>query len=256
MLIHRNIRFSPAGKNRRLHIYLPDSYTQGSERYPVMYFFDGHNLFEDEEATFGKCWGLKSFLDNWSKDMIIVGIECGHEGNERLREYCPYTFHSEYWGGTLRGTGHKTLQWIVSELKPIIDRDYRTWSHREATGIGGSSMGGLMALCGAISYNDCFSKAACVSSTISPCMKSLRRDIKNAHIQEDTRIWLSFGTNEAFKPHPTDPMQSRTALQNLTIQEDLRDKDAMTKVYCQINGNHNEASWEKQIPGFMDFLWF
>ena len=255
MIIKRDIRFSPAKSTRRLHIYLPDSYSEGHERYPVMYFFDGHNLFEDSSATFGKSWGLKDFLDNWEKDMIIVGIECSHKGNERLVEYCPYVFHGQFWGGTLNGTGHSTLQWVVSELKPVIDLDYRTWPQREATGIGGSSMGGLMALCGVVCYNDWFSKAACVSSTVSPCMTPLRRDIKKAQIQEDTRIYLSFGTKEAFRPHPTDPLKSLTAVQNLTIQEDLRGKGALTDFYCQINGGHNEASWEKQIPRFMKFLW-
>lgn len=254
MIIKREVHFTPANQTRRLHIYLPESYSSGHELYPVMYFFDGHNLFEDEEATFGKSWGLKEYLDNWRKDMIIVGIECGHEGNERLVEYCPYTIQGRFWGGTLNGSGHKTLQWMVSELKPRIDTEYRTWPHREATGIGGSSMGGLMALCGAVCYNDWFSKAACVSSAISPCMAAIRRDIRKSNIQEDTRIYLSFGTEEAFHPHPTDPMQSRTALQNLTVQEDLRKRHVMTDLCCQIGGHHSEASWEKQIPIFMECL--
>jgi predicted alpha/beta superfamily hydrolase len=255
MIIKRDVHFTPADKTRRLHIYLPESYSEGHEYYPVMYFFDGHNLFCDEDATFGKSWGLKDFLESWNKDIIIVGIECGHEGNERLVEYCPYTFRGQFWGGTIEGTGRDTLQWIVSELKPVIDRDYRTWPHREATGIGGSSMGGLMALYGAVCFNDWFSKAACVSSTISPCMAPLRRDIKKANIQEDTRIYLSFGTEEAFRPHPTDPLKSRTALQNLTIQQDLRKYGVATDFFCQVGGSHNEASWEKQIPRFMHFLW-
>lgn len=256
MIIKRDILFTPAGRNRRLHIYLPESYSQGHDLYPVMYFFDGHNLFEDKEATFGKSWGMREFLDAWRKDVIIVGIECGHEGNERLVEYCPYTFHGKFWGGTLKGTGHQTLQWIVSELKPMIDSEYRTWPHREATGIGGSSMGGLMALCGAVCYNDWFSKAACVSSTISPCMQSVRKDIRSSDIQEDTRVYLSFGTGEAFRPHPTDPMLSRTAIQNATVRDDLRARHVSTDLCCQIGGGHNEASWEKQVPRFMEFLWF
>ena len=148
----------------------------------------------------------------------------------------PYTFRGKFWGGTLKGTGRTTLQWMVSELKPLIDRDYRTWPHREATGIGGSSMGGLMSLYGAVCFNDWFSKAACVSSTISPCMASLRRDIKKAYIRED-------------------PLKSLTAVHNLTIQDDLREKGAMTDFFCQVGGGHNEASWEKQIPRFMNFLW-
>ena len=65
MNIKRNCDYTPKGVNRPLHIYLPDSYNDSLERYPVMYFFDGHNLFFDWDATYGKSWGLKDFLDRW-----------------------------------------------------------------------------------------------------------------------------------------------------------------------------------------------
>ncbi|MBQ9166319.1 MAG: hypothetical protein IJX71_05275 [Oscillospiraceae bacterium] len=63
MIVKRDWIYTPNGKNRPLHIYLPDDYDASEERYPVMYFFDGHNLFFDEDATYGKSWGLKTFLD-------------------------------------------------------------------------------------------------------------------------------------------------------------------------------------------------
>lgn len=255
MIIKRDVFFTPDNSTRRLHIYLPESYSSKQDPYPVMYFFDGHNLFDNADATFGKSWGLKEFLEKWGREIIIIGLECSHVGNQRLVEYCPYTFHGKFWGGTINGTGRDTLQWIVSELKPMIDQEYRTWPHREATGIAGSSMGGLMALYGTVCFNEWFSKAACVSSTISPCMTPLRRDIKKHSLHEDTRIFLSFGTEEAFRRDPEDPMKSRTALQNLKIQSDLRAKGVPTELYCQIGGQHNEASWEKQIPLFMNYLW-
>ncbi len=256
MIIKRDILFTPAGRTRHLHIYLPQNYFEGHDFYPVMYFFDGHNLFDNADATYGKSWGLKEFLEKWGREIIIIGIECSHEGNQRLQEYCPYTFHGKFWGGTLKGTGKETLQWIVSELKPMIDQEYRTWPHREATGIGGSSMGGLMSLYAAVCFNEWFSKAACLSSTISPCMAPLRRDIKKSSLDRDTRIYLSFGTEEAFRPDPRDPMKSRTALQNLTVRNDLKELQGIpTDLYCQIGGQHNEASWEKQLPRFMNFLW-
>ena len=79
MVIKRD--FDYYGSNRPLHIYLPEGYDQSGERYPVMYFFDGHNLFYDSDATYGKSWGLKTFLDGWNKRMIVVGMECSHVGN-------------------------------------------------------------------------------------------------------------------------------------------------------------------------------
>ena len=89
MIVKRDCIYTPKGKNRPLHIYLPDDYLSGMDRYPVLYFFDGHNLFSDDDATYGKCWGLKTFLDKWDRKLILVGIECGHEGDERLSEYMP-----------------------------------------------------------------------------------------------------------------------------------------------------------------------
>ena len=162
MVIKRDIWYTPTQKMRRLHIYLPDSYDYTQERYPVMYFFDGHNLFYDEDATYGTSWGLKGFLDHWNKPMIVVGIECGHEGEERLNEYCPYHVGKGFLS-RVQGIGDDTIRWMIDDLKTMIDRDYRTCPFRECTGIAGSSMGGLMALFASIRYNQWFSKAACLS---------------------------------------------------------------------------------------------
>jgi len=54
--------FPPAGENRRIHLYLPDEYKWSQERYPVLYMFDGHNLFFDSDATYGKSWGLRACI--------------------------------------------------------------------------------------------------------------------------------------------------------------------------------------------------
>ncbi len=255
MLIKRDMLFTPKNKNRPLHIWLPEGYDNSTDRYPVMYFFDGHNLFTDADATFGKCWGLLDFLQSWEKPLIVVGIECGHEGNERLYEYCPYHFRGKFWGDLL-GTGEATMDFMTEELKPLIDREYRTYPAREATAIGGSSMGGLMSLYAAVKYNGVYSKAACVSSSINPCMPSLRRDIRDSSIDPDSRIYLSWGTKEAKRPRSKlDDYETPTAKHNLELAQMLQDKGAVTKVECQQGGAHNEASWEKLIPGFMDFLW-
>ena len=57
--------------------------------------FDGHNVFFDEDATFGKSWGMKEYLDNHPRDLIVVGIECNDEGWRRLNEYSPVDFSYE-----------------------------------------------------------------------------------------------------------------------------------------------------------------
>lgn len=256
MIIQRDIFYTPTQKTRGLHIWLPDDYDQTEEHYPVMYFFDGHNLFYDEYATYGKCWGLKRFMEQWDKPMILAGIECGHDGDERLNEYLPYHVDQGIFS-KFEGIGDATVRWMIEELKPMIDRDYRTCPFRECTAIGGSSMGGLMSLYVVIKYNRWYSKAACLSSSIYSCMPQLLKDLDKSPIDPDTRVYLSWGTREAkgIKDPAKEDRSSRTFHNNQEVEQKLLEKHAITRMYCQVGGEHCEADWEKQVPGFMEFLW-
>ncbi|MBR5125435.1 MAG: alpha/beta hydrolase [Oscillospiraceae bacterium] len=254
MIVKRDFIYTPKGASRPLHIWLPDDYSSSQEHYPVMYFFDGHNLFLNEDATYGKSWGLKEFLESWDKPMILVGIECGHEGYERLSEYLPYP--AEGWFGQFEPMGEITMDWIVNEIKPMIDREFRTIPFRECTAIGGSSMGGIMALYAAVHYNRWFSKAACVSSAMGFCMMPLKEDLHSSNLSPDTRIYLSWGTREAKKDHhDRADRSSPTYHNNKFVSDFLKSRKVAVKMHCQVNGGHCEADWEKLVPTFMDFLW-
>ena len=257
MIIKRDFIYTPKGTNRPLHIYLPDNYFETEARYPVMYFFDGHNLYFNEDATYGKSWGLKEFLDSWGKDMIVVGIECGHDGQERLSEYLPYGADRKSHFASFSPKGDETMQWILSEVKPLIDLEYRTIPFRECTGIAGSSMGGLMALYAVVHYNRWFSKGGCVSSAIGFCMRPLMSDLRKTKISPDTRIYLSWGTREAhgIKDPDKDDRSSKTYAWNKKVADHLAGQGAAVKMHCQIGGGHCEADWEQLIPTFMNFLW-
>lgn len=256
MVVKHDFVYTPNGKNRPLHIYLPDNYYSTNDRYPVMYFFDGHNLFFNEEATYGKSWGLKEFLDTWGKDMIIVGIECGKEGEERLSEYLPYSVYRGYFS-KFEPKGKETMDWIVHEIKPAIDRVYRTIPFRECTGIAGSSMGGLMAIFAAVRYNQWFSKAGCISSAIGFCKTKLLDDIKLTPMSADTRVYLSWGTKEAWGLEDVwnEDRTSKTYKDNLAVANKIKKYGAQVKMRCQVGGGHCEADWEKLVPEFMHFLW-
>ena len=257
MIVKRDFLYTPKGTNRPLHIYLPDDYAWSSERYPVMYFFDGHNLFLNEDATYGKSWGMKEFLEGWGKKMIIVGIECGHDGEERLSEYLPYPAGKGSHFDRFVPMGQATMDWIVHEIKPVIDRDYRTILFRECTGIGGSSMGGLMALYAGVHYNRWFSKAACVSSAIGFCMRPLMADMRRSGIDPDTRLYLSWGTREAWgcKDPDREDRSSKTYSWNKRVADYAASMGAAVKLHCQVGAGHCEADWERLVPTFMDFLW-
>ena len=256
MVQKRDFIYTPKGKNRPLHIYLPEGYETSEERYPVMYFFDGHNLFSDEDATYGKCWGLKEFLDSWDQKLILVGIECGHEGNERLSEYLPYKAGFGFlWN--FKPMGKETMDWIVNEIKPMIDREFRTLPQREHTAIGGSSMGGLMSLFAIVRYNAWFSKAACVSSAVSFCFRRVVRDLMDCKLGGDTKVYLSWGTQEAFglRDKSKADFTSLTYRQNKKTAKLLKKAGAQVKLVCQVGGRHCEADWEKQNGRYMDYLW-
>ena len=257
MIIKRDFIYTPKGTNRPLHIYLPDDYGRSQERHPVTYFFDGHNLFSDADATYGKSWGLKEFLDGWGKKMIVVGIECGHEGEERLSEYLPYPANKETRFAAFDPMGRETMEWIIHEIKPAIDRVYRTIPFRECTAIAGSSMGGLMSLYAVTHYNQWFSKAGCVSTAMGFCMRPLMKDLRNSAIDPDTRVYLSWGTNEAFglKNKEREDRSSKTYGWNKRVAEHLESLDCAVKMECQVGGYHCEADWEKLVPSFMNFLW-
>ena len=75
--------------------------------------------------------------------------------------------------------------------KPMIDQVYRTYPFRECTAVGGASMGGLMALYGAIKYNRWFSKAACISSAVGHCLEAIQEDFDTLEITSNTRLFLS-----------------------------------------------------------------
>lgn len=241
--------FSPAGESRGIHLYLPDDYYSSQERYPVIYMFDGHNLYFDSEATFGKCLGMKDFLDRWGKKVIVVGIACAADDLQRVHEYCPYHIHSAIYG-ELWGRGDTTMDWVVGDLKPWIDQNYRTWPFREATAIAGYSMGGMMSLFSVLRYNRFFSKAAVISPALLPAMDAFREEIQRTWLSPDTRIFFSWGTAE---DSPEGVWRLEQAIRELEWR--VQQQGVRTYLLRQEGGIHNEYSWEQQLPTWMNFLW-
>ncbi len=232
---------------RRAYIYLPESYeTEKSKRYPVMYMFDGHNVFFDEDATYGKSWGMKKFMDEHPRDLIIVGIECNHQGNCRLQEYSPITFENATLG-KIKGRGNVYMNWLTKTLKPEIDREYRTLPDRRNTILCGSSMGGLMALYGACVYNHVFQRAACLSPSLWVAPGKVLEMVARAHIRRDTCIYMDYGSEEIFN-------HAANAEALISTSHLLLTKRVNLALRIVPGGTHCEASWERQIPIFMDCL--
>lgn len=245
MVIKEEIFIEPFNLSRLLHIYIPDDIQEG-ERFPVMYMFDGHNLFFDEDATYGKSWGIKDFLDRADGRIIIVGLECNHEGNMRLCEFSPYSFKDRYFG-FVKGLGKITTDWIADVLKSYIDEKYPTLPEREFTGIGGSSMGGLMSVYAVGLRSDVFSKAACVSPFYEHIFGKLVDEVSNADFNPDTKIYISWGRKE-FRGSKGLALGTE---KNLIMTRIFSTKGARVFPHLMIEGEHTEASWETELP-----MWF
>lgn len=250
MIIKELVYLKPFKEERMLHIYLPDKCDKNNPA-PVLYMFDGHNLFNDEDATYGKSWGIKDYLDKYKINLIVVGLECNHNGNERLSEFTPFDFEEEEWG-YVPAKGKKLIQWMTTDLKTHIESKYPVKKGRKNTFIGGSSMGGTMALYMMMKNSDVYSKGVCISPHIYPMYKKFRT-ILNSEMKRDSEVYISWGGYE----YPTHHLFATVTDQNLQIiRALLRKKGVDVLPHCFKNDNHSEAAWQKELPIWMDELGF
>src|SRR5437899_2888280 len=128
---------------RLLRVWLPPCYDDpGNERgYPVLYLNDGQNLFDRTTAHTGIEWQADETADRLIREqkippMIIVGIDNAQK--DRLKEYLPYRSFSP---PVLRPQGKKYPDFLLREVMPFVQKNYRTAKLPEQTGLGGSSLG-------------------------------------------------------------------------------------------------------------------
>jgi len=233
---------------RRAYLYLPDGAEQDPEaRYPVLYMFDGHNLFFDEDATYGKSWGMLEYMESTQTPLIIAAVECSHDPNNgRLNEYSPFACRDPEFG-RIKGLGKVTMDWMVKTFKPQIDERFPTLPDREHTFIGGSSMGGLMSLYAVSKYNKYFSRCAALSPSIWLAPERLERLLRTARIRPGTVVYMDYGAQEM--GNHGEMLRGFSDVASLLLERGV----ALT---CRIvpGGTHCEASWERQIPFFMNTL--
>lgn len=237
----------PTKQPRRLYIYLPRDYSVTGKCYPVMYMFDGHNVFYDSHATYGKSWGMREFLARTRLPLIIAAIECNHEDDRRLNEYAPWDMKIPK-GSFFEGQGKLTMDWLAGPLKQMIDSEYRTLPDRAHTLIAGSSMGGLMALYAVTAYNQVYSRAAALSPSLWAGGKNLRTLISGAQLAEPTRIYMDAGSCEV-RPGTHSYLSAM-----FKCAEKLTKAGAYVAARVVPGAYHCEAAWEKRIPVFMDYL--
>jgi enterochelin esterase-like enzyme len=181
---------------------------------------DGQNLFDPKRSNFNKVWAadksaLRLIAAGKVKPFIIVGID--QPGEDRGRQYFPRVM-TDLLSPAVReklasqGNGKpiisdEYLKFIVTELKPQIDRDFRTKPARKDTSIAGSSMGGLISLYAITKYPKIFGTAGAVSTHLPLANPNWsdeeRKDIFHAwqiYVKQELgkpngrRIWFDHGT--------------------------------------------------------------
>ncbi len=206
------------GRERTVRVYLPPGYDAGDARYPVLYLQDGQNLFTP--GAYGD-WQVDETLERLVAQgrmpgLVVVGIDNG--GARRWDEYGPWTqpamldWVDASWSRAREGgEGDRYVAWLADGLKPAIDERYRTLPGAEHTGIGGSSMGGLIALYAGIQRPDVFGRVMAMSPAVwfaeggGPWL-SHNRLVTSIHRWEpraDVRVWIDVGTDEHSRA--TDP---------------------------------------------------
>ncbi|HEX8393350.1 MAG TPA: alpha/beta hydrolase-fold protein [Longimicrobium sp.] len=235
---------SPQLNNERdVLVYLPPSYGHTSRRYPVLYMHDGQNLF-DRATSFGDEWEVDQTLESAADEgleAIVVGLP--NIGPERLNEYSPWTDRRHKQGGK----GNKYVDWIIHTVKPLVDRDFRTRTDREGTGIAGSSMGGLISLYAFFKHPDVFG----FTGVMSPALWFAGRSIY-PFVQERPftpgRIYLDVGTSEG-----SEELHDVRRMKEILTQKGYKTGHDLMFI-VEMGGAHNERAWARRLRRELHFL--
>jgi predicted alpha/beta superfamily hydrolase len=238
-------RFVPHA--RTLAVWLPPGYDlEPLRRYPVLYLHDGQNLFDAETAFAGNPWRADEVAEREVRagrvrPVILVGVA---NTADRLDEYGPRP------GNDLaRAYG----RFLVEEVKPFIDATYRTLPGPEDTGVGGSSMGGLISLHLCEWYPEVFGRCAAMSPALWWDREHLLRSVSAApEWQETCRVWLDMGTREGETETGMAAMARRA--RRLARQLSRRMPPDRLRFELVEGGLHNEAAWRGRLDRVLRFL--
>jgi predicted alpha/beta superfamily hydrolase len=244
---HEPFRSALLGQNRTVWVSLPSGYTTGRARYPVLYLHDGQNVFDGARSFIpGQEWGVDETAQRLIRagriePLIVVGID--NAGSERIAEYTP-TPDRRYGGGGAARYGRM----LTDELKPFIDRTYRTRPAPADTGLGGASLGGLVTLALGLSRPDVFGRLAVLSPSVWWDERQVLRQVDALPRRTAARIWLDIGTGEGERA-VTDARLLRDALRRKgwRLGTDL--------AYVEADGaRHNEAAWAARVDPILRYL--
>lgn len=243
-LISEEFEIPQLNKTRRVWALLPHDYDTSTEHYPVLYLQDAQNLF-NEKAKYGN-WEIDKKLAVMAEykigNIIVIAVE--HAEKERIKEYNV--------GNTVLGNGQgkKYIRFLTETLKPFVDNKFRTKPNREHTGVGGSSMGGLVSIFSGIMYPEVFGKLMIFSPSLWVVPK-IKLSFLDMDEPQETRIYLYAGGDES----ATMIDHTKNFKKRLLKKEGFVDK---MKIHLSINmeGKHNERYWSDEFPKAIEWLYF
>jgi predicted alpha/beta superfamily hydrolase len=245
---HEQFRSRFLRNQRDLIVYTPPGYTeQPSRRFPVLYLHDGQNLFDGATSFIpGQDWHVGQTADHFIhagkvEPLIIIGM---YNTKARIREYTPT--HVPKLGG---GRADRYAKFLLEEVRPFIDREYRTLSGSQYTGIGGSSLGGLVSLYLGLKHSRVFGKIAALSPSVWWNQQVILRFAQVATVEPRPRIWLDIGTREGQRiVHEVERFRDVLLEKGWRLEQDLH--------YERVAGaEHNEAAWAQRVGPFLQFLY-
>lgn len=244
--VHESFRSRFLAQARTITVYLPPGYqARGRRRYPVLYLQDGQNVFE-RPAPSGVGWRVNETADSLIaagrvEPLIIVAVD--HAGEHRVDEYAPSKVEEK--GG---GSADLYGRMLVEELKPFVDAKYKTLSSAASTGLGGSSLGGLVTLHLGLTHPEVFSRLVALSPSIWWDKRLVVREVEALAAKPPLRIWLDAGTEEGAEAL-TDARALRDALvaKGWVVGHDLQFVEAQ-------GGRHDERSWGERMHAVLKAL--
>jgi len=255
---------------RDVLVWLPEGYEDDDVDYSVLYMQDGQNLFElDSQAIASATWDAHSQLSMLLNQgivhkTIVVGVS---STALRDREYMPSEVYErldniskEALVENCHGTplSEAYVRFFAEELKPFIDKTYRTKSHREHTFVAGSSLGGLISLDLLLQYPHVFSAAACLSPHW-PLTDDTWFLNSSKWVQDVTGAWTSYlkkklpapGVHRFWFDHGDQGLDAwygpyQDAVDAVMETEGyMKGQDWITKTFS--GGDHNEISWQARF---------
>jgi enterochelin esterase-like enzyme len=239
-------RFLPG--TRDLIVYLPAMYDKNPRaHFPVLYLQDGQNLFDGTTSFIpGMDWHIRETADHLIaqgaiQPLVIVGIY--NTGKRRLGEYTPS--RDKKLGG---GKADRYGRMLIEEIKPFIESEYRVLGGPAHTGLGGSSLGGLLTIYLGLRFPHIFGKLAVLSPSVWWNRGWILNFVAHASGPARPHIWLDTGTDEGGRS-----MENVKKLRDVLVQGGWRQGRDLH--FEEIPGaHHNEAAWAQRVGPFLQFL--